>query len=164
MAPVGSARHAEDHDQDPPRPATVRNESPGRRRRRHGNRASPLPAARFAYGAHTWKEIAHLLANLPMALLGFVYVVVMVVLGIGLSVTVVGLPLLAVGLIGARQFGKVERARARALLGLRIEEPTPIPVSARKHGGFFPWLWASLKDPVAWRNVLYEFIRLPWGC
>ncbi|MFE3524043.1 sensor histidine kinase [Streptomyces sp. NPDC059161] len=124
---------------------------------------APLPAARFAYGAHTWKEIAHLLANLPMALLGFVYVVVMVVLGIGLSVTVVGLPLLAVGLIGARQFGKVERARARALLGLRIEEPTPIPVSVRKHGGFFPWLWASLKDPVAWRNVLYEFIRLPWG-
>ncbi|MFI6687632.1 sensor histidine kinase [Streptomyces sp. NPDC050485] len=121
------------------------------------------PAVRFAYGAHTWKEIAHLLANLPMALLGFVYVVVIVVLGIGLSVTVVGLPLLAVGLIGARQFGKVERARARALLGVRVEEPTPIPASVRKHGGFFPWLWASLKDPVAWRNVLYEFIRLPWG-
>ncbi|WP_063764517.1 sensor histidine kinase, partial [Streptomyces sp. NRRL S-481] len=24
-------------------------------------------------------------------------------------------------------------------------------------------LWMSLKDPVSWRAVLYEFIRLPWG-
>ncbi|MGW2866173.1 sensor histidine kinase [Streptomyces sp. NPDC001205] len=121
------------------------------------------PAARFAYGRHTWKEIAHLLANLPMALIGFVYVVVTVVLGVGLSITVIGLPLLAVGLLGARQLGKAERARARALLGVLIDEPTPIPASPRRHGGFFPWLWTSVKDPVAWRGVLYEFVRLPWG-
>jgi signal transduction histidine kinase len=24
-------------------------------------------------------------------------------------------------------------------------------------------LWSSLRDPVAWRTVLYDFIRLPWG-
>ncbi|RCH68253.1 sensor histidine kinase [Streptomyces sp. SDr-06] len=125
-------------------------------------KAAP-PAARFAYGRHTWKEIAHLLANLPMALIGFVYVVVTVVLGVGLSITVIGLPLLAVGLLGARQLGKAERARARALLGVQIDEPTPIPASPRRHGGFFPWLWTSVKDPVAWRGVLYEFVRLPWG-
>ncbi|MFE4858096.1 sensor histidine kinase [Streptomyces sp. NPDC056670] len=128
-----------------------------------GDEKAAPPAVRFAYERHTWKEIAHLLANFPMALTGFVYVVVMVALGIGLSVTVVGLPLLAVGLLGARQFGKAERARARALLGVRVEEPTPIPASPGKHGGFFPWLWTSLRDPVAWRNVLYEFVRLPWG-
>ncbi len=125
-------------------------------------RADP-PAVRFAYERGTWKEVAHLLGNFPMGLIGFVYVVVMVVLGVGLSVTVVGLPLLATGLLGARQLGKAERARARALLGVRIEEPTPIPASPSKHGGFFPWLWTSLRDPVAWRNVLYEFVRLPWG-
>ncbi|MFE9405265.1 sensor histidine kinase [Streptomyces sp. NPDC006530] len=125
-------------------------------------RAHP-PAARFAYERGTWKEVAHLLTNFPMGLTGFIYVVVMVALGAGLSVTVVGLPLLATGLLGARQLGKAERARARALLGVRIEEPTPIPASPSKHGGFFPWLWTSLRDPVAWRNVLYEFVRLPWG-
>ncbi|AYG81130.1 Oxygen sensor histidine kinase NreB [Streptomyces hundungensis] len=125
-------------------------------------RADP-PAVRFAYERDTWKEVAHLLGNFPMGLIGFIYVVVMVVLGVGLSVTVVGLPLLATGLLGARQLGKAERARARVLLGVRIEEPTPIPASPSKHGGFFPWLWTSLRDPVAWRNVLYEFVRLPWG-
>ncbi|MGP9019262.1 sensor histidine kinase [Streptomyces sp. BR1] len=124
------------------------------------------PPVRFAYDAYTWKEIAHLLANLPMALIGFVYVVVLVFTGAGLSVTVIGLPLLAVGLVGARQLGKLERARARALLGVRIDEPTPIPAGGLRpggRGGGLRWLWSSLKDPVGWRNVLYEFIRLPWG-
>jgi signal transduction histidine kinase len=120
-----------------------------------------LPPARFAYGSTTWKEIAHLLANLPVSLFGFVYVVTVLFLGAGLTVTVVGLPLLAAGLMGARRLGKLERARARALLGVRVDEPSPLP--RRGSGGFFQRLWMALKDPVGWRTVLYDFIRLPWG-
>ncbi|MFB7084046.1 sensor histidine kinase [Streptomyces sp. NPDC056296] len=120
-----------------------------------------LPPARFAYDRHTWKEIAHLLANLPAALLGFIYVVTMLGVGAGLTVTVIGFPLLAAGLLGARQLGELERARARALLGVRVDEPSRLPL--RSKGGFFPKLWMALKDPVGWRTVLYDFIRLPWG-
>ncbi|WP_329434268.1 sensor domain-containing protein [Streptomyces sp. NBC_01280] len=119
------------------------------------------PAPRFAFDRHTWKEIAYLLSNLPIAVLGFVYVVTMLATGVGLAVTVIGLPVLAAGLLGARQLGKAERGRARALLGLRIEEPSPLP--RRRDEGFFGRLWSGLKDPVGWRAVLYEFIRLPWG-
>ncbi|MFE9772343.1 sensor histidine kinase [Streptomyces sp. NPDC005931] len=118
------------------------------------------PPARLAYDRHTWKEIAHLLANLPVSLVGFTYVVVMLFTGLGLTVTVVGFPLLAAGLLGARQLGRLERARARALLGVRVEEPTPLPW---RRGGFWPRLWLAVKDPVGWRTVLYELIRLPWG-
>ncbi|MFG3319982.1 sensor histidine kinase [Streptomyces sp. NPDC048171] len=120
-----------------------------------------LPPARLAFDWHTWKEIAHLLANLPAALLGFVYVSTVLSVGFGLTVTVIGLPLLAAGLLGARQLGKLERARARALLGVRVEEPSPLPLHGG--GGFFPRLWMALKDPVGWRAVLYDFMRLPWG-
>ncbi|MER5870380.1 sensor domain-containing protein [Streptomyces sp. NPDC002044] len=120
------------------------------------------PPVRPAFDAVTWKEIAHLLGNLPVSLAGFVYTVVMVSVSGGLSVTAVGLPLLAGGLFLSRQLGRLERARARALLGVRVDEPTPIP-GPKRAGGFFPWLWTSLKDPVAWRTVLYELIRLPWG-
>ncbi|MEU8735170.1 MULTISPECIES: sensor histidine kinase [Streptomyces] len=120
-----------------------------------------LPPARFAFDRHTWKEIAHLLANLPAALLGFTYVVTMLSVGAGLTVTVIGLPLLAAGLLGARQLGKLERARARMLLGVRVDEPSALPL--RSGRGFFAQLWMSLKDPVGWRTVLYEFIRFPWG-
>ncbi|MFG2678318.1 sensor histidine kinase [Streptomyces sp. NPDC048392] len=120
-----------------------------------------LPPARVAYDRHTWKEIAHLLANLPAALLGFTYVVTMLSVGAGLTVTVVGFPLLAAGLLGARQLGKLERARARALLGVRVDEPSPLPLRGKR--GFFAQLWMSLKDPVGWRTVLYDVIRFPWG-
>jgi signal transduction histidine kinase len=119
------------------------------------------PAPRLAFGRHTWKEIAYLLSNLPVAVLGFTYVVTMLATGAGLAVTVIGLPVLAAGLLGARQLGKAERGRARALLGLRIEEPSPLP--RRRDEGFFGRLWSGLKDPVGWRAMLYEFIRLPWG-
>ncbi|MFD7230050.1 sensor histidine kinase [Streptomyces sp. NPDC059881] len=119
------------------------------------------PPARFAYDRHTWREIAHLLSGLPVALLGFVYTVVMVAVGAGLSVTVIGLPLLAAGLAGSRVLGRWERARARALLGVRVDEPSPLP--RRRHGGTLGRLWTGLKDPVGWRTVLYGFIRLPWA-
>ncbi|GAA2940435.1 sensor domain-containing protein [Kitasatospora cinereorecta] len=120
------------------------------------------PPARFALDRWTWKEVAYLLANLPMAIAGFVYAVFLIGVGVGLSVTVIGLPLFALGLQGARGFGRAERGRARGLLGVRIDEPSQMARSHRDTG-FFAWLWSALKDPVAWRSLLYSFMRLPWG-
>ncbi|MER6915473.1 sensor domain-containing protein [Streptomyces sp. NPDC000594] len=151
-APAGSAR-----DSRVGTPVPGRAPRPGRAA---GDHRPPPP--RFAYDAHTWKEIAHLLANLPVAITGFVYATFTVLVGAVLSVTVVGLPTLALGLAGARLFGRGERARSRALLGVRIDEPSPLWNSHRKDGGLGR-LWASLKDPVGWRTVLYCLIRLPWG-
>ncbi|MFG2994087.1 sensor histidine kinase [Streptomyces sp. NPDC048257] len=120
------------------------------------------PPVRAVFSAVTWKEIAYLVSNLPLAIVGFVYAVVMVSTAGGLSVTAVGIPLLACGLYLSRQWGRLDRARARGLLGVRVDEPTPIP-GPKRSGGFFPWLWTSIKDPVGWRTVLYQLIRLPWG-
>nr|WP_262387156.1 sensor histidine kinase [Streptomyces sp. TRM49041] len=108
-----------------------------------------------------WKEVSHLLSNLPVSLIAFVYVTVTVVAGAALSVTVVGLPLLAAGLAGARLLGRAERARARALLGVRVDEPSRLPY--RPGSGPVARIWTTLRDPVAWRTVLFGFIRLPWG-
>ncbi|MGW7200023.1 sensor histidine kinase [Streptomyces chryseus] len=121
-----------------------------------------LPPVRFPYDPVTWKEIAHLLLNLPTAVFGFVFTVVLLLLGCGLSVTVIGLPLLTVGLLAARRLGAVERARARALLGVYVDEPSPAAAGGRG-GGVFARLWARVKDPVGWRAALYAFVRLPWG-
>ena len=159
-----------------PAPAPARPYAAGRTAH-PGADDDPLPPPRLAYDVHTWKEITHLLANLPMALLGFVYTVTALSVSGGLTVTVVGLPLLATALWGARQLGRLERVRARVLLGVRIEEPSPLPwrrgPRGRKKGragqrgqdgeGVFQRLWMALKDPVAWRAVLYGLIRLPWG-
>ncbi|MFJ8231795.1 sensor domain-containing protein [Streptomyces sp. NPDC094448] len=130
----------------------------------HGPDRGPerLPSPGLAYDARTWKEVAHLLADLPLSLLHFVYVIVTILVGTALSVTVIGLPVLATGLAGARLIGRSERARARGLLGVRIDEPSPLR-GAHPDDGFFGRLWAALKDPVGWRAVLYCLIRLPWG-
>ncbi|MGW3950057.1 sensor histidine kinase [Streptomyces sp. NPDC004752] len=120
-----------------------------------------LPPARFAFDAHTWKEIAHLLANLPVALLGFTYATVALATSGALTVTVIGFPLLAATLLGARVLGKLERGRARALLGVRVDEPSPLPLG--RGGGLLQRMWMALKDPVGWRTLLYDSIRLPWG-
>ncbi|MEU1008232.1 sensor domain-containing protein [Streptomyces sp. NPDC005890] len=120
-----------------------------------------LPPPRPAYDAHTWKEIAHLLLNLPVAVFGFTYALTVLVTGGALTLTAIGLPLLALSLLGARQLGKLERARARKLLGVRVAEPSPLPIA--KGGGAMQRLWMALKDPVGWRTLLYDAIRLPWG-
>ncbi|MFD9006353.1 sensor histidine kinase [Streptomyces sp. NPDC059582] len=123
--------------------------------------AGLLPPARPAYDPQTWKEIAYLLANLPMAVFGFTYVMTALFVSGLLTFTVIGLPLLALGLMGSRLLGRFERGRARALLGLRIDEPSPLPLE--RTAGFFARLWMTLKDPVGWRAALYDLIRLPWG-
>ncbi|MFH8748710.1 sensor histidine kinase [Streptomyces rimosus] len=120
----------------------------------------PLPPPRAALTPATWREVLHLLTDLPLGVPAFAVVTVWLVAGIGLSLTVVGLPLLAVGLLVCRQYGKLERARARRLLGVRVDEPSPLRAAGN---GFFSWLWVRLKDPVGWRHALYAFIRLPWS-
>ncbi|WP_052864803.1 sensor histidine kinase [Streptomyces niger] len=122
--------------------------------------APALPPPRAPLSAATWREIAHLLCNLPVAVVAFGVLVSCLVASLGLSVTVIGLPLLALVLLGCRRYGALERARARALLGVHVDRPSPPLV---REPGFFPWLWAHLKDPVGWRHALHAFVRLPWG-
>jgi signal transduction histidine kinase len=121
-----------------------------------------LPPARPAYDAYTWREIAFLLSNLPVTVVGFTYAMVVLPTAAGLTVTAIGLPLVALALMGARLLGGLERGRARGLLGLRIDEPSPLRSHSRSNG-FFTRLWTALKDPVGWRSMLYQLIRLPWG-
>ncbi|MEV4433629.1 sensor domain-containing protein [Streptomyces sp. NPDC049555] len=120
-----------------------------------------LPPVRPAFSATTWKEVVHLLLNLAAGIGGFLYVSLWLYAGVALSVTVVGLPLLAAGLTGARVLGRIERRRARALLGVHVDEPSRLQRLGAQ--GVLARMWRSLRDPVAWRSTLYAFIRLPWG-
>jgi signal transduction histidine kinase len=109
-----------------------------------------------------WRELLNCIINLPMDIVGFVYVVVVLTVGLGLSVTVVGLPVLAGGLAGARGLAAASRARARSLLGEDIADPLPIGAGAKKHRSF-PWITGMLTDGQSWKSALYLVMRLPWG-
>ncbi|MFG2128367.1 sensor histidine kinase [Streptomyces sp. NPDC048751] len=110
-------------------------------------------------GRH-WGELAYVLLSLPISIVLFTYAVTMVSLGAGLLVTFLGIPVLAGALAGGRGIGALERARARALLGLEVADPEPLRV--RKHGPM-GWMGAVLKSGTSWRHMLYSVLQLPWS-
>ncbi|MEU9129169.1 sensor domain-containing protein [Kitasatospora sp. NPDC048540] len=112
------------------------------------------------YGAQLWGQVQHLLLNLPVGIAGFVFTVTTLTVGLALSVTVLGLPLLAAGLAGCRGLGRVERTRARAALGSTAEEPGPL---VQRRSGVSGWVIALLTDSLGWRSALFNVVLFVWG-
>jgi signal transduction histidine kinase len=79
------------------------------------------------------------------------------IVGLALTVVVVGVVILAGGLQAARGLGRWQRTLARRVLGEEISEPQPL--SPRP--GFFGWLRASFGDRAAWRAVGYFVAKVP---
>jgi signal transduction histidine kinase len=126
-----------------------------------GERRHRLPAGlRAPFEGRTFREFGYLLLSLPISIITFVYAVTMVSLGAGLLITFLGIPVLAGALAGARGFAAMERARARALLG--VDVGTPAPLRPRAHGPM-AWTGALLKSGESWRNLLYTVVHFPWA-
>ncbi|MFI0898628.1 sensor histidine kinase [Streptomyces sp. NPDC020983] len=124
-----------------------------------GEHRLPL-AVRAPFEARTWREFGYAVLNLPIGIAGFVWTVTMLSLSAGLLITFVGLPLLVVSLLGCRAIGRMERARARRLLWLEVDEPGP----ARTRGkGFLARLGSQLGSGVNWRHAVYTLVHFPWG-
>ncbi|MER8031788.1 sensor domain-containing protein [Streptomyces bauhiniae] len=120
-----------------------------------------LPAAlRAPLEARTWRMLGYALTGLPVAVALFVWTVTMISLGAGLLVTFIGVPVLALGLVGCRGFGALERARAGALLKVRVAPPEPLRPSGP---GLLPWLGAVLKSGSSWRHLVYALVHFPWA-
>ncbi|MFB6892693.1 sensor histidine kinase [Kitasatospora sp. NPDC056327] len=121
----------------------------------------PVPDGRTPlYGARMWRQVGRLLLNLPLGIGGFVFTVVTLSVGLALSVTVIGLPLLAAGLAGCRAMGGFARGRARSLYGSAVHEPEPVQ---RRRPGLTGFAIAHLTDALSWRSALYHVLMLPWG-
>jgi signal transduction histidine kinase len=128
-------------------------------------RAEPPGRALRALGApftvRAWAEAAYCLLGFPLAVAGFVPVVVLLALGAGLTVSLVGAVLgllLVVGALGlARGLAATHRGLAGGLLGERVA----VPAGARPVGGVSARLDARLRDAVGWRAVAYVLVRLP---
>ncbi|MEV8389398.1 MULTISPECIES: sensor domain-containing protein [unclassified Streptomyces] len=118
------------------------------------------PALRAPVEGRTWREFGYLLLSLPISTVLFCYAIATIALSAGLLVTFLGVPVLALGLAGCRGFGMMERARARALLGLDV--PDPAPARGAK-SGLMSWVGAVLKSGVSWRHLLYAILHFPWA-
>ncbi|MEU4834363.1 sensor domain-containing protein [Streptosporangium sp. NPDC023615] len=103
-----------------------------------------------------WRELAYALTMPLMILVGPVYLFV-VVLSVLITTSVIGVPLLALVVLGARGLGRVNRALAGALAGAAI----PPPPALRSGPGVLDRLAAALGDVTGWRAVLHGVARLP---
>jgi signal transduction histidine kinase len=112
---------------------------------------------RAAYGARTWRRLLYAVVGVPLALLGLAYAVVAVVPGVALSVTVIGLPWLTAGVVGARGPAALHRWLARAVLDAAVDRPPPF----RPGPGFVGWVRSGLADSTGWRALLYLALKVP---
>ncbi|MEV7354377.1 sensor domain-containing protein [Kitasatospora sp. NPDC091276] len=112
------------------------------------------------YGARMWRQVGQLLLNLPLGVAGFALTAITLTAGLGMSITVVGLPLLAGGLAVSRSLGGLGRRRARAAYDSAIHEPEPV---RPRRPGVVGFTIAHLTDLLNWRSALYNVLMLPWG-
>ncbi len=104
------------------------------------------------------REFAYTLVGLPLGILSFVYAVVAISVGASLAATVVGLPLLAALVVGARRLGEANRRLAVALLDAGVAAPRPFRPSRPGASG---WIRAGLGDTVGWRALAYLLLKYP---
>ncbi|MEI5523946.1 sensor domain-containing protein [Streptomyces brasiliscabiei] len=120
-----------------------------------------VPAGlRAPFEGRSWRELGYVLLGLPIGILLFTYAITMVSVGAGLLITFLGVPVLAAGLAGCRGFGALERARARALLGMEVSAPEPLRPKGR---GVMAWMGAVLRSGSSWRQLLYAVVQFPWS-
>lgn len=112
---------------------------------------------RAPFARRTWDELAYLVLGAPLALFGACYVLVCFLLGAGLAITALGVPLWAATVTGSRGLGRARRGLARMLLG----EAISAPAASRRGPGLFPWIHAALRDRAGWRAIGYLIAGLP---
>ena len=116
---------------------------------------------RAPFTRETGRQIEYAVLGLLLAIPGFVFIVVAVTVGLGMSLSfagmLLGLPLLVLSLLGARRLGAAHRHLAGHLVGLHI----PPPPVLRPQPGPIGRARAVLTDPVGWRASAYLLIKLP---
>jgi putative sensor protein len=143
---VGAAAAGTDHER---MDTTIRSESAWRSLLR------PLVTTRG------WTAVTHHLFGLPLGIAYFTWFVTGLATGLGLAITIVGLPLLTLVLASVRPLLVLESELANALLGTRIPRSSLAP--APRADGWFAKLKAYWTDGPTWRGMTYLIGRFPVG-
>jgi hypothetical protein len=124
---------------------------------------TPEPAWRIALRpfitARGWTGLTHNLLGLPLGTAYFIWLVTGLATGLGLAVTIIGIPLLTLVLAATRPLLMFERGIANALLGTSLP-----PVAVAPQGsGWLGRLKAYWTDGTTWRGIGYLLARFPIG-
>ncbi len=120
---------------------------------------NPVTAA-FApiASARTWAGVAYLIVGFAIGIGEFIFLVTGLAVGFGLSVVIVGIPLLLAVVTASRALGAMDRSIANTLLGARIETP---PAHRHAEGPLLQRLRAVVMAPSTWRSFGWLLLRFP---
>ncbi len=122
-------------------------------------RASLRNPLRLLTSSEPWQALAFMLLSFVVGLFWFVVLVTLIATGAGLTVTLVGLPLLAGTLLLWTYAARLERVRVNALLSTRIRNP----YRALPDGSKWDRFKTRALDPHVWLDLLYLFLLFPIG-
>ena len=127
---------------------------------RAGRRARLAYVFGVARRRQTYRNVAFLLASLPLGIFYFGFLVGGLVLGFATIVLVVGVPILLLMAAASWGLGTFERELVRSWLGMPI--PAPIRAEATQRSPSAR-LAAHFRDQVTWTNLLYLLLKFPLG-
>jgi hypothetical protein len=106
-----------------------------------------------------YTALTHHLLGLPLGVAYFVWFVTGLSTGLGLAITLIGIPILTLVLASVRPLVEAERKMANALLGTQVPAMRLAP-----HGeGWFGRAKAYWTDGPTWRGMAYLLARFPLG-
>ena len=121
----------------------------------------PTPAWRTVLTAwfrpRTWRELAYLVAAAVLGGFALCTLLVLTWLSIVLVTVVIGIPLVAVTVLAAREWAAVPRALGHGLLG----DCVPTPRRRRRRRGVIGWLRSSFSDVDGWRAIAFLVVWAP---
>ena len=126
---------------------------------------SPTPAWRSLLRPLTtaagYRALTHNLLGLPLGVAYFTWLVSGLALGLGLAITLLGIPILTLVFATVRPLLAGERAMSNSLLGTDIESAPLAP--APDGEGWIKRLQAYWTDSATWRGIAYLLARFPVG-
>jgi signal transduction histidine kinase len=105
------------------------------------------------------RDTLYLLTGFPIGLVAFVLVITGISLGLGLLVTIIGIPVLTVSIYIARTFADVERLRIAPVLN--FDAPRPRYRRAAATDGWWRRQLTPLGDPQSWLDLAHGLLAFP---
>ena len=114
---------------------------------------------RDLFDGRTYGRILYLLLALPLGIAEFTFLVTTISIGLGLLVTLVGVPILIATIYVWRWIAGLERR----LIGVLTGRVIPSPYRPDPPGSWWDRLRARLADPATWKDLVFLLLQLPVG-
>ncbi len=119
-----------------------------------------LSAIRPLTQGQTYRNFLYLLVMFPLGVAYFVLLTVGTALGVGLTVVLVGVPLLIGVLLGSRYLCAFERELTNKLLKLNVQPPED---ALTDETALWPQIRARVVARSTWTGLVYLVLKLPLG-